>query len=79
MASRILSTFARENCVDYVRTTLQPALEKINAIPDDELTYEMDPLKETSQEMIARNKQNVCRVAEILLDAICSSAASAPR
>ncbi|KAG0745150.1 hypothetical protein G6F62_003419 [Rhizopus arrhizus] len=79
MASRILSTFARNTCMDYVRTTLQPALESINALPEEELTWEMDPVKDASVEIIMKNKRNVCKVTEILLDAICKSASIAPR
>lgn len=79
MASRILSTFARNTCMDYVRTTLQPALELINALPEEELTWEMDPVKDASVEIIMKNKRNVCKVTEILLGAICKSASIAPR
>lgn len=79
MATRALSIFARETCVDYIRFTLQPALEKINALPEDSLTWEMDPQKIGPNESIARNKQNVCRATELLLEAICNSIPIAPR
>lgn len=79
MATRILSIFARETCVDYVRFTLQPAMEQINALPEEHLTWEMDPQKINPNENILTNKQNVCRATEIFLNAICNSTKSAPK
>lgn len=78
MATRMLSTFARNTCADYVRMTLQSAMESINALSDIQLTWEMDPLKEALPENLLKNKQNVCRVTEILMDAICNSIPNAP-
>lgn len=78
MATRTLSIFARETCTDYIRFTLQPALEKINALPEENTTWEMDPQKVGPNETILKNKQNVCRATEILLDAICNSTSNAP-
>lgn len=77
-ATKILSIFARETCVNYIRFTLQPALEAINALPEDQLTWEMSPQKICSSEDVLKNKQNVCRATSILLDAICSSTENAP-
>ncbi|GAN04298.1 conserved hypothetical protein [Mucor ambiguus] len=79
MATRILSIFARETCVDYIRLTLQPAMELINALPEESLTWEMDPQKLNPNESVLVNKQNVCRATEIFLDAICNSTSNAPR
>jgi hypothetical protein len=79
MATRLLSIFARETCVDYIRFTLQPAMEKINALPEEDLTWEMDPQKISPNESILKNKQNVCRATEIFLVAICNSTTNAPR
>lgn len=79
MATRLLSAFAKSVCVDYVRLTLQPAMEAINALPDDQTTWELDPQKMGPDESLSRNKQNVIRATEILLNAICSSADNAPR
>lgn len=79
MATRILSIFARETCVDYVRFTLQPAMEMINALPEEHLTWEMDPQKIGPHESVLTNKQNVCRATEIFLNAICNSTSNAPR
>lgn len=79
MATRMLSTFARNTCVEYVKITIQSAMESINALSDEQLTWEMDPIKETSPEKTIQNKQNVCRVADILMDAICNSIPNAPR
>lgn len=79
MATRILSIFARETCVDYVRFTLQPAMEFINALPEQSLTWEMDPQKIGPNESILVNKQNVCRATEIFLEAICNSVTNAPK
>jgi neurofibromin 1 len=79
MATRILSIFARLSCLDYIRITLQPAMEEINALPDDQLTWELDPQKIEPNEDIMVNKRNVIRATEIFLNAICSSVESAPR
>lgn len=79
MATRILSIFARLSCLDYIRITLQPAMEEINALPDDQLTWELDPQKIEPNEDIMMNKRNVIRATEIFLNAICSSVESAPR
>ncbi|CEP17257.1 hypothetical protein, partial, partial [Parasitella parasitica] len=79
MATRILSIFARETCIDYIRLTLQPAMELINALPDESLGWEMDPQKLGPNESVLVNKQNVCRATEIFLNAICNSTSSAPR
>lgn len=79
MATRILSIFARETCIDYIRLTLQPAMELINALPEESLTWEMDPQKLNPNESVVVNKQNVCRATEIFLEAICNSTSSAPR
>ncbi|KAI9269931.1 hypothetical protein BY458DRAFT_182532 [Sporodiniella umbellata] len=78
MATRMLSTFSRNVCVDYVKITIQPAIENVNALSDEELTWEMDPIKEKSPDQAILNKQNVCRVTDILLSAICNSASNAP-
>ncbi|KAI9318553.1 hypothetical protein BX666DRAFT_1511999 [Dichotomocladium elegans] len=78
MATRLLSTFAKRICHDYVRSTLQPALEAINALPDEQTTWELDPQKINPGEELMQNKDNVIRATEILLNAICTSAPSAP-
>ncbi|KAI9489055.1 hypothetical protein BDB00DRAFT_771458 [Zychaea mexicana] len=78
MATRLLSVFAKLVCHDYVRLTLQPAMEAINALPDEQTTWELDPQKLGPDDDLMCNKQNVIRAAEILLNAICSSAANAP-
>ncbi|CEP19674.1 hypothetical protein [Parasitella parasitica] len=78
MATRILSLFAKSSCFDYIRITLQPALEQINALPEDQHTWELDPQKVGSVEEVMRNKRNVIQATEILLNAICSSVDSAP-
>jgi neurofibromin 1 len=79
MTTRLLSIFARRVCVDYIRLTLQPAMEAINALPEDQLTWEMDPQKIGPNENVQKNKQNVCHATGIFLDAICASASSAPK
>jgi hypothetical protein len=79
MATRILSIFAKSSCLDYIRITLQPAMEEINALPEDQLTWELDPQKVHSTEEIMINKQNVIRATEIFLKAICTSVDNAPR
>ena len=78
MATRILSVFAKMVCHDYVRVTLQPVMEAINALPDDQTSWELDPQKLGPGDDLSRNKQNVIRAPEILLNAICNSASSAP-
>ncbi|KAI8357236.1 hypothetical protein BD560DRAFT_197971 [Blakeslea trispora] len=79
MATKLLSVFAQGTCSNYVRFTLQPALELINSLPEENLSWEMDPQKIGSNESIAINRQNVCRATEILLDAICSSTSNVPK
>ncbi|KAL7332161.1 hypothetical protein PS15p_204242 [Mucor circinelloides] len=79
MATRILSIFAKLSCLDYIRITLQPAMEQINALPEDQLTWELDPQKVGSAEEVMQNKRNVIQATEIFLNAICSSVDSAPR
>lgn len=54
-------------------------MEKINALPEEDVTWEMDPQKINAHESILKNKQNVCRATEIFLEAICNSTANAPR
>lgn len=79
MATRILSIFAKLSCLDYIRITLQPAMEQINALPEDQLTWELDPQKLGSIDEVMKNKRNVIHATEIFLNAICSSVESAPR
>lgn len=79
MTTRLLSIFSKMVCGDYVRITLQPAMEAINNLPDEQTTWELDPQKFGPNDDLMRNKQNVIRATEILLSAICSSAANAPR
>ncbi|KAI8388661.1 uncharacterized protein BYT42DRAFT_242275 [Radiomyces spectabilis] len=79
IATRVLSIFAKTTCNSYIRTTLLPAMEKINQLDDEMLTWQLDPQKLTYEDDVLRNKDNVIRATEILLDAICSSASEAPR
>lgn len=79
MATRILSIFAKLSCLDYIRITLQPAMEQINALPEDQLTWELDPQKLGPTDEVMKNKRNVIHATEIFLNAICSSVESAPR
>lgn len=78
MATRILSIYAKFTCVDYIRITLLPVMEFINNLPEDQLTWELDPQKLNPHENATKNKQNVLRVTENLLEAICSSVNNAP-
>lgn len=78
MATRILSIYAKFTCVDYIRITLLPVMEFINNLPEDQLTWELDPQKLNPHENVINNKQNVLRVTENLLEAICSSVNNAP-
>ncbi|KAI8394136.1 uncharacterized protein BYT42DRAFT_553510 [Radiomyces spectabilis] len=79
MATRLLSLFAKQCCIDYIRITLQPAIERINNLPEAQQTWELDPRIMNPDEDIATNRQNVIRATEILLDAICASPPTAPR
>lgn len=79
MATRILSIFAKLSCLDYIRITLQPAMEQINSLPEDQLTWELDPQKLGSTDEAIKNKRNVIQATELFLNAICSSVESAPR
>ncbi|KAI9265605.1 hypothetical protein BY458DRAFT_438052 [Sporodiniella umbellata] len=78
MASRLLSMFSKSTCVDYVKAIIQPAMESVNNLPEEELTWEMNPQAEPHMGVVMKNKQNVCRVASIFLDAICKSSSLAP-
>ncbi|KAF7730429.1 Ras GTPase activating protein ira2 [Apophysomyces ossiformis] len=78
-ATRLLSIFAQQCCTHYIRSTLQPAIEEINGLPDDKHKWELDPDKLGSDESIATNRLNVINATEILLSAICSSPKNAPR
>lgn len=79
MATRILSIFAKLSCLDYIRITLQPVLEAINALPEEQLTWELDPQKLNSSEEVMINKRNVIYATELFLNAICNSVDNAPR
>ncbi|KAI9005808.1 hypothetical protein CLU79DRAFT_712957 [Phycomyces nitens] len=79
MPTRILSMYATMTCIDYIRITLQPAMEAINALGDSELTWELDPQKMGPDDDVYRNKKNIVNATELLLNAICSSVPNAPR
>ncbi|KAI8097774.1 uncharacterized protein BX664DRAFT_356981 [Halteromyces radiatus] len=79
MGIKLISTFAKTLCWDYLRKTLQPVLEAINEWNDDEIAFELDPRKFASGDDLNRNKANVIRTTELLLDAICTSADDAPK
>ncbi|KAI9486703.1 MAG: hypothetical protein EXX96DRAFT_550220 [Benjaminiella poitrasii] len=79
IATRILSLYAKLSCLDYIRITLQPAMEEINALSEEELTWELDMQKVVSTEQVMINKRNVIKATEILLKTICSSIDSVPR
>ncbi|CAO3592087.1 unnamed protein product [Absidia cylindrospora] len=79
MGIKIISTFAKMLCLDYVRNTLQPVLETINTWNDDETAFELDSRKFGPNDDLNRNKTNVIRATELLLSVICTSAEKAPR
>lgn len=79
MGIKIISTFAKMLCLDYVRNTLQPILETINTWNDDETAFELDSRKFGPNDDLKRNKTNVIRATELLLSVICTSAEKAPR
>ncbi|OAD65239.1 hypothetical protein PHYBLDRAFT_85899, partial [Phycomyces blakesleeanus NRRL 1555(-)] len=79
MPTRILSMYATMTCIDYIRITLQPAMEAINSLGDSELTWELDPQKMGPDDDASRNKRNIVNATELLLKAICSSVPNAPR
>lgn len=54
-------------------------MEAINALPEEQLTWELDPQKLGSAEEIMTNKKNVIHATEIFLKAICTSMDNAPR
>ncbi|KAI8335906.1 hypothetical protein BC941DRAFT_429713 [Chlamydoabsidia padenii] len=78
MATQLLSSAAAKDCHHYVCETLQPALAAINSLPDDQLTWELNPQKLVPGETISTNQKNVTHVADVLLDTICSSTDKAP-
>lgn len=79
MGIKLISAFTKMLCLDYVRNTLKGVLETINGWNDDEMTSELDPRKFRANDDVDRNKANVIRATEMLLDAICTSAEQAPR
>lgn len=79
MGIKIISSFAKTLSVDYVRLTLQPVLDAINTWSEDETRYELDTRKFVPGDELNRNKTNVIRATEMLLEAICTSADQAPR
>ncbi|KAI8085069.1 uncharacterized protein BX664DRAFT_266338 [Halteromyces radiatus] len=78
MATQLLSAAVASSCQVYVQETLYPALMAINRLPENELTWELNPEKLSSNETISGNQHNVIRVADILLTAICSSTYAVP-
>ncbi|KAI9261580.1 hypothetical protein BDA99DRAFT_547292 [Phascolomyces articulosus] len=79
IGTRLLSVFAKNYGADYVRSTLQPVLQKLAEKPAEEKTFELDPSKAGPGEDVNKNKQNVVSATELFLNAICASANEAPR
>ncbi|CAO3611756.1 unnamed protein product [Cunninghamella echinulata] len=79
MTTQLLSGAASQLCAEYVLQTLYPALVAINSLPEEHLTWELNPQRLSTTETISKNRQNIIRVTDILLNAICSSASKAPK
>lgn len=79
MATRLLSAYAKAYGSEYMKTTLQKAMEIMVNKPAEEKTFELDPSKVESGEDIARNKQIVIDTTDLFLNAICASTNDAPR
>jgi neurofibromin 1 len=78
MATQLLSSAAARSCHQYVVDTLYSALTNINSLPDEQLTWELNPQKLITGETVSTNQKNVTRVADMLLNSICSSTERAP-
>lgn len=79
MATRLLSAYAKAYGSEYMKATLQKAMEIMVNKPAEEKTFELDPSKVESGEDIARNKQIVIDTTDLFLNAICASTNDAPR
>jgi hypothetical protein len=79
MATRLLSAYAKTHGSEYMKTTLQKAMETMCNKTPEERTFELDPSKVESGEDIARNKQNLIDTTDLFLNAICASTNHAPR
>ncbi|ORX55578.1 hypothetical protein DM01DRAFT_1320819 [Hesseltinella vesiculosa] len=78
MATQLLSHTASMICSEYVRETLYPALVAVNALPEERLTWEVNPEKICTSESLTTNRRNVLAVADLLLKAICPSGSRMP-
>ncbi|KAG0187398.1 Ras GTPase activating protein ira2 [Apophysomyces sp. BC1034] len=79
ITTRLLSSFAKHDGEEYLRSTLQPVLKTLAEKPAEEMMFELDPSKLEDCEYLARNKQNVINAAELFLSAICASVDEAPK
>ncbi|ORX48285.1 hypothetical protein DM01DRAFT_1385598 [Hesseltinella vesiculosa] len=77
VTTRYLSIFGKLNGSDYLNAVLKPVLVKIVNLPPEDLEFELDPAK-TGMEFSTKNKENVMNAANMILDAICSSADLVP-
>ncbi|RCI07246.1 Ras GTPase activating protein ira2 [Rhizopus stolonifer] len=78
MATRILSLYAKLTCIDYIRSILSPVFEYINSLPNEQLTWELDPQKANPAENVSKNMQNVIHVTETILNAVLPTANNFP-
>jgi neurofibromin 1 len=78
MATRMLTTFARQQGAEYLRTTLQFVLEDLFA-RGGQMRFELDPTKANPGEDISKNAEHLKAVCQNFLRAITNSGHNVPR
>lgn len=73
----MLSAYARWKGSAYLRSTLQPMLERLIQ-SSEELNLELDPTRSSSPEELHRNALQLQAVTQIFIEGICKSAARMP-
>ena len=80
MTTRLLSCLAEQIGTEYIQRTLHPVFLRLSEEePPDGSSYELNPSKLKGKENLDQNMINVSCVANLILDAICTSADNAPR
>ena len=79
ITTRLLYYLAEIIGTQYIRQTLHPVFTNLSRkdLPEG-TTYEVNPLR-VDDENISQNVENVSEAADMILNAICTSAANAPR
>ena len=77
MATRMLTAFTKAHGYLYLRNTLSHLLTDLCNKPPD-FSFELDPSKVASPELVVQNLQNLKSMAQAFLDAICDSSDALP-